>query len=95
MRTLVEQTRDSVQLWLHDLQASFGSDDRTDNDGLRWLSARSPVILMGGRETDLNTRAWDIWPEKPCILIGTQDMLLSRALNRGYAMSRYRWPVHF
>ena len=22
-------------------------------------------------------------------------MLLSRALNRGYGMSRYRWPVHF
>jgi len=22
-------------------------------------------------------------------------MLISRALNRGYAMSRYRWPVHF
>jgi CRISPR-associated endonuclease/helicase Cas3 len=22
-------------------------------------------------------------------------MLLSRALNRGYAMSRYRWPMHF
>ena len=34
-------------------------------------------------------------PERECILIGTQDMLLSRALNRGYAMSRFRWPVHF
>ncbi len=22
-------------------------------------------------------------------------MLLSRALNRGYGMSRYRWPIHF
>ncbi len=29
------------------------------------------------------------------MLIGTQDMLLSRALNRGYGMSRYRWPMHF
>ncbi len=28
-------------------------------------------------------------------MIGTQDMLLSRALNRGYGMSRYRWPIHF
>ena len=26
---------------------------------------------------------------------GTHDMLLSRALNRGYGMSRYRWPMHF
>jgi len=48
-------------------------------------------ILMGG-EIDLD---WDFWPEREAILIGTQDQLLSRALNRGYAMSRFRWPVHF
>jgi CRISPR-associated endonuclease/helicase Cas3 len=48
-------------------------------------------ILMGGDVTD----EWDSWPERECILIGTQDMLLSRALNRGYAMSRFRWPLHF
>jgi CRISPR-associated endonuclease/helicase Cas3 len=48
-------------------------------------------ILMGGEETE----DWDIHPERPAILIGTQDMLLSRALNRGYGMSRYRWPMHF
>jgi CRISPR-associated endonuclease/helicase Cas3 len=47
--------------------------------------------LMGGVCRD----DWDIYPEHECILIGTQDMLLSRALNRGYAMSRFRWPVHF
>jgi len=55
----------------------------------------SPVILMGGEENDAQKAGWDIYPEKPCILIGTQDMLLSRALNRGYGMSRYRWPMHF
>ena len=38
---------------------------------------------------------WDLHPECPAILTGTQDMLLSRALNRGYGMSRYRWPMHF
>jgi len=42
--------------------------------------------LMGGSVA----KNWDIDPVKPCILIGTQDQLLSRALNRGYAMSRYR-----
>jgi len=47
--------------------------------------------LMGG-EVDED---WEFDPEKPTILVGTQDMLLSRALNRGYAMSRYRWPAHF
>ena len=38
---------------------------------------------------------WADFPEEDAILIGTQDMLLSRALMRGYGMSRYQWPVHF
>ncbi|MEK7674212.1 MAG: hypothetical protein AAB676_00070 [Verrucomicrobiota bacterium] len=37
----------------------------------------------------------DVHSDKPCILIETQDMLLSRALNRGYAASRYRWRLRF
>ncbi len=48
-------------------------------------------VLMGGEEAD----EWDLNPEKPTILIGTQDMLLSRALNRGYGMGRFRWPMHY
>ncbi len=64
-------------------------------EDLQWLAVHSPVILMGGEDLDKNRRDWDIHPEKPAILIGTQDMLLSRALNRGYGMSRYRWPMHF
>lgn len=47
-------------------------------------------VLMGGEKTD----DWDLYPERDAILIGTQDMLLSRALNRGYGMSRFRWPMH-
>jgi CRISPR-associated endonuclease/helicase Cas3 len=49
------------------------------------------AVLMGGEERD----GWDLFPEREAILIGTQDMLLSRAMNRGYGISRYRWPVHF
>jgi CRISPR-associated endonuclease/helicase Cas3 len=60
-----------------------------------WMAEHSPVVLMGGEKLDEPYRQWDLYPEKPAILIGTQDMLLSRALNRGYGMSRYRWPVHF
>lgn len=48
-------------------------------------------VLMGGEDAG----DWDIYPDRDAILVGTQDMLLSRALNRGYAMSRYRWPVQF
>lgn len=48
-------------------------------------------LLMGGAESE----PWHLHPERPAILIGTQDMLLSRALNRGYAASRYHWPIDF
>lgn len=54
-------------------------------------SSISVHLLMGG---DLDVD-WDRYPENDAILIGTQDMLLSRALNRGYSMSRFRWPIHF
>jgi len=47
--------------------------------------------LMGGAISD----EWVRTPDKPWVLIGTQDQLLSRALNRGYAMNRFEWPVHF
>lgn len=47
--------------------------------------------LLGG-EVD---EAWEAQPERDCILVGTQDQLLSRALNRGFSMSRFRWPMHF
>ena len=56
------------------------------------LSARLDVHLVVGGE---GAEDWDLYPEQTAILIGTQDMLLSRALNRGYGMSRYRWPMPF
>ncbi len=53
---------------------------------------RIPVVtLMGGEDKE----DWDIYPEREAVIVGTQDMLLSRALNRGYAMSRARWPMQF
>ena len=48
-------------------------------------------VLMGGEDAG----EWDIHPERNAVIVGTQDMLLSRGLNRGYGMSRYRWPMHF
>jgi CRISPR-associated endonuclease/helicase Cas3 len=47
--------------------------------------------LLGGAVDE----SWELHPEQDAILVGTQDQLLSRALNRGYAMSRFRWPVHY
>ncbi len=90
MRTLVEQTRDNIEAWLK--EAAKLNPENTD---LQWLTENSPVILMGGEKSALDQEEWDLHPERPAILIGTQDMLLSRALNRGYGMSRFRWPMHF
>lgn len=71
--------------------------EQTEREARRWLANLSLDgevglhLLMGGADsTD-----WDAHPERDAIVIGTQDMLLSRALNRGYGMSRYRWPMHF
>ena len=93
MRTLVEQTETEVRKWLGNLltkSAELRMSSKALED-LKWLAEHSPTILMGGEAGS----DWDIHPERPAILIGTQDMLLSRALNRGYGMSRYRWPMHF
>jgi CRISPR-associated endonuclease/helicase Cas3 len=69
--------------------------EQTGDSARRWTARVAPnvevAILMGGEVEE----TWEIHSEKPFILIGTQDMLLSRALNRGYAMSRYKWPMHF
>ena len=86
MRTLVDQTERNVREWL----GRLGEADP------HWKS-RLPDpktgvhVLMGG----IDEPRWFEKPEHPAILIGTQDMLLSRALMRGYAMSRFRWPVDF
>src|SRR5260370_39804659 len=46
---------------------------------------------MGGSEVnDAKLRA-----EDEGILVGTQDIVRSRALNRGYAGKPFRWPIDF
>lgn len=83
MRVLVEQTKNNIESWLKNL-GIYG-----DKAGKGKVSVH---VLMGG-ESDL--KSWAEHPEEDMILIGTQDMLLSRALMRGYGMSRYQWPIHF
>lgn len=50
-------------------------------------------VLMGG--VDRDDDRWQLRPADPAIFVGTQDMVLSRALMRGYAEPRSRWPVSF
>lgn len=84
MRVLVEQTENEVRKSLERL-------------GLLWTEGdnhRGKVgvhLLMGGADA----KGWHLYPEECAVLIGTQDMLLSRAMNRGYASPRARWPMEF
>lgn len=84
MRVLVEQTTQACEKWLKNL-GLYGHPGE---------GKVSVAVLMGGSD-DVTRGTWDEYPEEDQIIIGTQDMLLSRALMRGYGMSRYRWPVHF
>jgi CRISPR-associated endonuclease/helicase Cas3 len=99
MRVLVEQTRASSVLWLHRLGLLAGrpeldeSEERVVKYEPNWGEAGKTAIatLMGGDTDD----QWREHPEGDLLLIGTQDMLISRALNRGYAAWPQDWPVDF
>jgi CRISPR-associated endonuclease/helicase Cas3 len=58
------------------------------------MSAAVGLHLVLGGEGRLES-AWRREPERDAVFIGTVDMLLSRALNRGYAESRFSWPIDF
>jgi CRISPR-associated endonuclease/helicase Cas3 len=81
MRALVTQTTSRIQRWLENL----GMGDRIN---LVELLGEHPELRQRNRQ-------WTEFPECPTIVVGTVDLLLSAALNRGYAMSRFRWPVAF
>jgi CRISPR-associated endonuclease/helicase Cas3 len=85
MRVLVEQTEVVVREALERLGLLWnGSADHGGRAGVH--------LLMGGADPGGD---WHLYPEECAVLIGTQDMLLSRALNRGYAAGRARWPMEF
>lgn len=82
MRVLVEQTLTAIAGWVENVRPAFEDRGRP---------VPTVEMLMGG-----STRAlWAERPERPAAIVGTQDMLLSRALMRGYGMSRFAWPIHF
>ena len=86
MRTLVDQTVRAVNEWFEKLkQAGVAADDVLP------LPNEDVHVLMGGVES----ARWLDRPERPAVIVGTQDMLLSRALMRGYASSRAIWPMEF
>ena len=86
MRTLVEQAAEATRDWLERLKQAGA-----DRNKLLPEPMRDVHVLMGGAESS----RWLDFPERPSVLVGTQDMLLSRALMRGYASSRAVWPMEF
>lgn len=79
MRSLVTQTVQRLRTYFEALRTQYSEADVTVHQ------------LMGGAIDD----EWVGHADRPWVLVGTQDQLLSRALNRGYSMSRFEWPVHF
>lgn len=84
MRSLVEQTVEAARLW-------FGRLAAYAPPGILPDPQTGVAVLMGG----VATVAWREQPEVPAMLVGTQDMLLSRALMRGYGVGRAAWPLDF
>jgi CRISPR-associated endonuclease/helicase Cas3 len=83
MRVLVEQTADEARRCLDRLGLLW--QPGTDHEGKVGVH-----LLMGGADQG---GEWNLYPEETAVFIGTQDMALSRALNRGYAAPRARWPM--
>jgi len=88
-RTLVEQVYNEIQKWLSNLELLAEEND----NGL--VRAQPDKVALHALQGGYIDEQWELFPEQPAVIVGTQDQLLSRALNRGYAMSRFRWPVHF
>lgn len=84
MRVLVEQTEVQIREGL--TRAGLYWDRVEDHSGKVGVH-----LLMGGADGG----EWHLHPESCAVLIGTQDMLLSRVMNRGYAAPRARWPMEF
>lgn len=79
MRTLVDQTFKRFIQWRRRLGLT------ADELGVH--------RVMGG--VSWSDHEWRLNPERDAVFIGTIDMLLSRALNRGFADTRWNWPISF
>jgi CRISPR-associated endonuclease/helicase Cas3 len=58
------------------------------------LASTIPVAVLCGGDPGRDDE-WRLSPHQPAILLGTQDMIMSRLLSRGYGEWRSSWPVTF
>ena len=63
-------------------------DDQKEHDMICELAHKKIPVM------DVSEQ-WDLFPERKTIITGNVNMLLSRALNRGYGLSSGRWSIQF
>jgi CRISPR-associated endonuclease/helicase Cas3 len=89
--------RDETPHWLVVVLPQRTLVEQTVNSARRWVDALDAAVgvhvLMGG--VDSRDRDWKMCPDSDRIFVGTQDMVLSRLLMRGFAESRGAWPQSF
>ncbi|MFI2663399.1 CRISPR-associated helicase/endonuclease Cas3 [Micromonospora carbonacea] len=73
--------------------------EQVAREAVRWLENLGLVdevavhVVMGGAGD--SQRRWRLDMHRPAIVIGTVDSLVSKALNRGYGISRAMYPIDF
>lgn len=94
-----EEVRTSTPRWLVLALPTRGLVEQTVARVRVWVERLGLTELvevhtvMGGE--GWNDRAWRTAPAHDAVFIGTVDMLMSRALNRGFADTRWNWPISF
>jgi CRISPR-associated endonuclease/helicase Cas3 len=92
-----EAVRAATPHWLVVVLPQRTLVEQTVDAARGWVEALgTPVavhLLMGGE--DSGDPEWKTHPDTERIFIGTQDMVLSRLLMRGFAESRAGWPMSF
>ncbi|MGF1657170.1 MAG: hypothetical protein ACFCU3_09350, partial [Verrucomicrobiales bacterium] len=74
MRTLVEQTEGEARNWICRLEQA-GLLPSTHQSGKPRV-----IVLMGGENLEGDEKDWDLYPEDPAIIIGTQDIDMPESL---------------
>ncbi|TVT48872.1 CRISPR-associated helicase Cas3' [Amycolatopsis rhizosphaerae] len=88
---------DNTPRWLVFVLPQRTLVQQTVDKAKEWLGRlrrSTPVhVLMGGEDPE--AQDWKSHPECERIFVGTQDMVLSRLLMRGFAEPRPAWPMSF